>query len=152
MIKHLLLYIINKTSHLVTESVFVIIVIADVLTVFRCDECDTTFPHECRRSGLNDGTIRKWRLDDDDADGGDSWSIPPSNDMIIDFFVLFLLYIYIDESKHEKFENNQIRIASHVYTHVMMSLPDQLHFLVCVCREYKIESSYDSCVETGARE
>jgi hypothetical protein len=45
----------------------VIIVIDDVATLFRCVECDSTFPHECRRSGLNEGTIRKCRLDDDEG-------------------------------------------------------------------------------------
>jgi hypothetical protein len=62
---YLLLYVINKTSHLLLESTCAVIVINEAATLFRCDECDTTLPHECRRSGLNDGTIRKCRLGDD---------------------------------------------------------------------------------------
>jgi len=65
----------------------VVIVIADVVTLFRYAGCGTTFPHECRRSGLNKGTIRKWRLDDDDdVDEGDPWSISASDDMMMDSF------------------------------------------------------------------
>ena len=33
----------------------------------RVDKCETRFPHECRRSGLNDGTIRKRRFVDGDS-------------------------------------------------------------------------------------
>ncbi len=49
-----------------------VIIIDDVAALFRCDGLDTTFPHECRRSGLNEGTIRKCRLDEDAVNEGDS--------------------------------------------------------------------------------
>ena len=54
-------------------------VISDVITFFGCD---TTFPHECRRSGLNEGTMRKFRLVEDAVDEGTSRSRFVSNDMM----------------------------------------------------------------------
>lgn len=46
-------------------------VIDDVVMLFRGDGCKMTFPHECRRSGLNEGTIRKLRrIAEDDFDDG----------------------------------------------------------------------------------
>jgi hypothetical protein len=47
----------KENSHLVEPAL--VIVIDEVILGFRGDMCETTFPHECRRSGLNDGTIRK---------------------------------------------------------------------------------------------
>ena len=87
----------GQTSHLMTESALVVIVIADVATWFRFDECDITFPHECRRSGLNEGTIRKCRLDDNEiVEEGDSWSMPFSNDITIDWFCLLFFSLSFD--------------------------------------------------------
>jgi hypothetical protein len=40
------------------ESVLVI-VIDEVILGFATEIFEIIFPHECRRSGLNDGTIRK---------------------------------------------------------------------------------------------
>ncbi len=42
----------RKNSHLRIESSLVVMVIAEIVDCFRCDEWDTTFPQECRRSGL----------------------------------------------------------------------------------------------------
>jgi hypothetical protein len=145
MTTHLLLYVKSKNSHLLIGSALVVITIVDVATSFRCDGWDITLPHECRRSGLNEGTIRKWRLGDN-ADGDGSWSISASNDMVIDFLSLF----YIDESEHETLGNNQTRTASHIYTRILLSLQDQLHFFVSC--EYKVDSSFRSIVETILRE
>ena len=92
MTTYLLLYVTKKNSHLLMLSALVVIVIDDVITLFRCVGCDIAFPQECRRSGLNEGTIRKCRLDDDDVDKDDSWSISASNDMMIACIVLFFLY------------------------------------------------------------
>jgi len=47
----------KENSHLVEPAL--VIVIDEVILGFRGDMCETIFPHECRRSGLNDGTIRK---------------------------------------------------------------------------------------------
>lgn len=58
---------------------------------FRADIWETTLAHECRRSGLNDGTIRKWRADED-ADAK-SWLIFSPNDItiMIDYALSFSL-------------------------------------------------------------
>lgn len=73
----------EKNPHLPIESVVVVIVITDVAAGFRSDGHVSTLPHECRRSGLNEGTMRKWRLGDDDVDENGSWSIWASNDIMI---------------------------------------------------------------------
>jgi hypothetical protein len=54
----------------------------EVILGFWGDIFGITFPHECRRSGLYDGTIRKCRVNDD---GGEIWLIFSPTDMIIIF-------------------------------------------------------------------
>lgn len=41
----------------------VIVIDEVILELRRVDWGETTSPHECRRSGLNDGTMRKCRID-----------------------------------------------------------------------------------------
>ncbi len=60
----------------------------DVATLAFCDGFNTTFPHECRRSGLNEGIIRKWRLDDDVVEGISWLSILLSADIMTDCFFI----------------------------------------------------------------
>ena len=50
-----------KISHLFVSGVF--IAIDELIGVSFGEIFETVFPHECRRSGLKVGTIRKWRLD-----------------------------------------------------------------------------------------
>jgi hypothetical protein len=80
------LIITNKNSHLLEPAS--VLVIDEVILEFRVDICETIFPHECRRSGLNDGTIRKWRVDVTD----ESRLIfsPPDMMIMIDCSFLFL--------------------------------------------------------------
>jgi hypothetical protein len=51
--------------------------------------CEATFSHECRRSGLNDGTIRKLRVTDDEY----RLIFSPNGMLImIDLYSIFLFY------------------------------------------------------------
>lgn len=59
MTTHLMLYVTSENSHLSLESALAATFLADVATRYRFDGHDTRFPQECRRSGLNEGTIRK---------------------------------------------------------------------------------------------
>lgn len=56
----------KKSSH--HKALLLGIFVYKARSLFLDDICDTTFAHECRRSGLKDGTIRKCRFVDDDDD------------------------------------------------------------------------------------
>ncbi len=129
------------------------IVIAEVAIWFRGDWCGTRFPQECRRSGLNEGTIRKWRLGEaDDVDEGDSLSISVSNDMMIDWFSFvsfFLYYIDVIEARNVWKKSNTYSLT-HISTHTGI-FTRTVAFLY-VCREYRVESWSKSIVESMLRE
>ena len=60
------------------ESVWVMAMEELTLLGLRGDKCETVLPQECRRSGLNEGTMRKWRWDDIEEDNEEfRWSRSP---------------------------------------------------------------------------
>lgn len=157
---HLFFYVMKKNSHLPVESALVVIVIDDVATVVRGDECKTTFPHECRRSGLNEGTMRKWRRGEEDFNSVASWSISASNDILmlaangitfLSFSVRRDSFRFVCYQRHETTitcKNNQTRPVLHPRDAHCSVWQDHWH--IPMSCEYKIESSLSGwIVETN---
>ena len=133
----------ENNSHLPVESALAVIVIDDVATVVRGDECKRTFPHECRRSGLNEGTMRKWRRGEEDFNSAASWSISASNDILMvangiafrSFSVRQDSFRFVCYQRHETTitcKNNQTRPVLHPRDAHCSVSEDHWHIHICL--------------------
>ena len=87
---------------------------------FRDDEYGTTLPQECRRSGLNDGTMRKCRAEDIDEPSSLSSSADMSSDVLL---------LVRDEANKDRSTTTTKNNSAHVLLY--MHCCDAEHSCIC---------------------